>query len=74
LDNGGFVLVQAKSGIRSLTPNATELRKAIDQIVRVYRNGLPIVDPRLIDPSKDRLEFATDHTSSGAFQALSTVC
>ncbi|WP_133163594.1 NACHT domain-containing protein [Mycobacterium kansasii] len=74
LDNGGFVLIQAKSGIRSLTSGTAEVRKAIDQIVSVYRSGLPTVDPRPIDPSRDRLEFATDHTSSGAFQALSTVC
>lgn len=74
LSDGGFVLLQAKSGVRRLTLDAPDLRKAIEQVVRVYEGGIPMGDRRPIDPSRDRLAIAVDHKSSGSFKLLSRVC
>lgn len=74
LSTGGFILVQAKSGMRRLASNARDLCQAIDQVVSVYRNGIPTINPRPIDAAKDRLIIATDHTSSQSFSALGRVC
>lgn len=74
LSNGGFVLVQAKSGVRRLTANAPDLRNAVEQIVRLFASGASIGDQRPIDLSRDRLVIAVDHTSSRAFESLSKAC
>jgi len=74
LSNGGFVLIQAKHGMRRLARNAPDVRSAVDQIVRVYRSGMPTADQRRLNPDTDRLIIATDHSSSEAFNSLSRVC
>ncbi|MCZ8377643.1 hypothetical protein O6P37_02080 [Mycobacterium sp. CPCC 205372] len=74
LSTGGFILVQAKSGMRRLATNASDVRQAVDQVVLVYRHGIPTVNRRPIDASKDRLVIATDHTSSRSFTTLGRIC
>lgn len=75
LSNGGFILVQAKSGMRRLDPRAQDLRKAVDQLVSAMigglRSGAPI---RPVEVSRDRLVIATNQDSSQAFGALGDVC
>jgi Tfp pilus assembly protein PilF len=75
LSNGGFILVQAKSGMRRLDRRAQDLRKAVDQLVSAMigglRSGAPI---RPVEVSRDRLVIATNQDSSQAFGALEDVC
>lgn len=75
LSNGGFILVQAKSGMSRLDPRAQDLRKAVDQLVSAMigglRSGAPI---RPVEISRDRLIIATNQDSSHAFGALASVC
>jgi tetratricopeptide (TPR) repeat protein len=75
LSNGGFILVQAKSGMRRLDPRAQDLHKAVDQLVSVMIGGLRArVLMRRVDASRDRLVIATNQESSHAFNALGKVC
>jgi hypothetical protein len=73
LSDGGYILVQAKSGIPRL--NVPPMRAAMDQLVNAavfgLRAGLP---QRPVDVERDRLVIAADHTSSRSFDALRKVC
>src|SRR5690242_16517759 len=40
LSNGGFILVQAKGGMRRVDPGAQDLRAAMGQLVSAMRGGL----------------------------------
>jgi hypothetical protein len=42
LTDEGFILVQAKSGMRRLDARAADLRSAVDQLVRAMINGLDV--------------------------------
>lgn len=75
LSDGGFILVQAKSGMRRLDPRARDLRDAVDQLVSAIVGGLRAGVPiRPVDTSRDRLVIATNQDSSQAFRALGNVC
>jgi tetratricopeptide (TPR) repeat protein len=75
LSNGGFILVQAKSGMRRLDPRAQDLRKAVDQLVSAMIGGLrPGAAMRTVEVSRDRLVIATNQDSSRAFGVLGPVC
>ena len=72
LTDGGFILVQAKSGMRRLDPRAADLRSAVDQLVRAMIDGLHVngIAVRLVDATRDRLVIATSHDSSQSFHVL----
>ena len=75
LSDGGFILVQAKGGMRRLDVRATDLRSAVDQVVRAMTGGLRAgVDVRPVDVLRDRLVIATDQGGSRSFDALGVVC
>jgi hypothetical protein len=75
LSGGGFILVQAKGGMRRLDPQAQDLRSAVDQLVSAMIRGLRAdVALRPVDVSRDRLVLATNQDSSLSFRALGTVC
>src|SRR6266542_6807472 len=75
LTDGGFILVQAKGGMRRLDVRATDLRSAVDKVVRAMTGGLRAgVDVRPVDVLRDRLVIATDQGGSRSFDALGVVC
>jgi uncharacterized protein YidB (DUF937 family) len=76
LTDEGFILVQAKSGMRRLDPRAADLRSAVDQLVRAMINGLHLNGAvvRPVDVTRDRLVIATSHDSSQSFRLLEKVC
>ncbi|MFI5591164.1 hypothetical protein ACIA5G_39360 [Amycolatopsis sp. NPDC051758] len=75
VSGGGFILVQAKGGLRRLDSRAEDLRKAVDQLIKAMTSGLHTADGvRPVDPSRDRLVIATNQRGSAAFGALGTVC
>ena len=76
LTNGGFILVQAKSGMRRLDPRAADLRSAVDQLVHAMISGLDVngIAVRPVDVTRDRLVIATSHDSSQSFHVLGRVC
>lgn len=75
LSNGGFVLVQAKAGMRQLRPQVADLRQAIDQVVTALLYGLVTSSGvRAVEPDRDRLVIATNHAGSRTFDELSKVC
>jgi hypothetical protein len=75
LSNGGFILVQAKSGMRRLDPRAQDLCEAVDQLVSAMIGGLRSGAPmRPVEVWRDRLVIATNQNSSQAFRALGDVC
>jgi hypothetical protein len=76
LSDGGFILVQAKSGMRRLDPRAEDLRSAVDQLVSAMTNGLDVngIAVRPVDVTRDRLVIATSHDSSQSFHVLERVC
>ena len=75
LSDGGFILVQAKSGIRRLDPQSQDLRSAVDQMVSAMINGLRTdIALRPIDVTRDRLVIATNEASSQSFRPLGVVC
>jgi TPR repeat protein len=76
LNSGGFILVQAKSGMRQLHPRAPDLRSAVDQLVGAMIKGLHVngIAVRPVDVARDRLVIATSHDSSQSFQVLGKVC
>jgi tetratricopeptide (TPR) repeat protein len=75
LSGGGFILVQAKVGMRRLAADAQDFRMAMGQLVSAMtgglRSGIPL---RPVDVARDRLVIATDVGSSGSFNDLGTVC
>jgi hypothetical protein len=76
LTGGGFILVQAKSGMRRLDPRAADLRSAVDQLVSAMINGLDVngIAVRPVDDVRDRLVIVTSHDSSQSFDVLGRVC
>lgn len=75
LCGGGFILVQAKGGMRRLDARAADFRAALDQVVNAMTGGLRAgVDLRPVDVSRDRLVIATNQDSSQSFDALGEVC
>jgi tetratricopeptide (TPR) repeat protein len=75
LSNGGFVLIQAKSGMRRLEPRAQDLRMAVDQLVNAMISG--IATDGSVRPVKflyDRLMIATNQDASKSFDGLGVVC
>jgi TPR repeat protein len=76
LTGGGFILVQAKRGMRRLDPRAADLREAMDQLVRAMINGLQVnrIAVRPVDVTRDRLVIATSHDSSQSFHVAGQVC
>ena len=75
LSGGGFILVQAKAGMRRLDPQAQDLRSAIDQLVSAMISGLRAdVTLRPVDITRDRLVIATNQDSSQSFRTLGIVC
>lgn len=75
LSDGGFILVQAKGGMRRLDLRAQDLRAAVDQLVRAMIDGLYAGVPmRPVDVSRDRLVLATNQDSSKSFDTLAEVC
>jgi hypothetical protein len=75
LAGGGFILVQAKRGMRRLDPRAADLRSAVDQLVHAMIDGLHVngIAVRPVDETRDRLVIATNHEGSGSFDVLSRV-
>lgn len=73
LDDGGFVLMQAKAGMRRLASNAKDLREAVDQLVAAFRNGIATQYGRPFDRQRDRLVIATNEAASGSYDALANV-
>ncbi|MEV0379499.1 SDR family oxidoreductase [Nonomuraea sp. NPDC050643] len=74
VSGGGFILVQAKAGMRRLDVQAEDLVKAIDQIVRAFVEGIHTsAGVRPVDLSRDRLVIATNHDGSRAFDQLGIV-
>ncbi|MGW4966200.1 tetratricopeptide repeat protein [Nonomuraea sp. NPDC004186] len=74
VSGGGFILIQAKAGMRRLDAQAEDLVKAIDQIVRAFVEGIHTSsDVRPVDLSRDRLVIATNHDGSRAFDQLGIV-
>ncbi len=73
LDNGGFILVQAKRGMRRVDKRSSDFQGVAAQCVAVLLEGLPGENPRGIDPLRDRLVIAVDETSSRSFDALGSV-
>ena len=76
LTGGGFILVQAKSGMRRLDSRAVDLRSAVDQLVSAMITGLHVngIAVRPVDVTRDRLVIATSHDSSQSFHVLGRVC
>ena len=75
LSTGGFILVQAKAGMRRLAADAQDFRMAMGQLVSAMTGGLHSGIPvRPVDVARDRLVIATDLGSSGSFNDLGTVC
>ena len=65
LSDGGFILVQAKGGMRRLDPRAQDLRKAVDQVVSAMSGGLHAgVAIRSVDVAI-QLEYAGPQVSIG---------
>lgn len=73
LDAGGYVLIQAKSGIQRVDARSSDFQKAIAQAVAVQIDGLPAPDSRPLDPLRDRLVIAVDERASRSFDALERV-
>ncbi|MEU1724774.1 tetratricopeptide repeat protein [Nonomuraea sp. NPDC005692] len=74
VSGGGFILVQAKAGMRRLDAQTEDLVKAIDQMVRAFVEGIHTsAGVRPVDLSHDRLVIATNHDGSRAFDQLGTV-
>jgi hypothetical protein len=76
LTGGGFILVQAKRGMRRLDPRAADLRSAVDQLVHAMIDGLSVNDIALrpVDDTCDRLVIVTSHDGSRSFDMLGKVC
>jgi uncharacterized protein YidB (DUF937 family) len=76
LNGEGFILVQAKRGMRRLDSGAADLRSAVDQLVHAMIDGLHVngIAVRPVDETRDRLVIATNHESSGSFDVLGRVC
>jgi tetratricopeptide (TPR) repeat protein len=75
LSGGGFILVQAKVGMRRLAADAQDFRMAMRQLVSAMTGGLRSgILVRPVDVSRDRLVIATDLGSSGSFNELGTIC
>ncbi|WP_165975554.1 tetratricopeptide repeat protein [Actinomadura rubrisoli] len=75
LSNGGFVLVQAKAGMRQLARNAADLRQAADQVVAALIDGIRTTSgARTVEAGRDRLVIATNQDGSQAFDDLGKVC
>ncbi|SDJ39191.1 tetratricopeptide repeat protein [Nonomuraea jiangxiensis] len=74
VSGGGFILIQAKAGMRRLDAQTEDLVKAIDQIVRAFVGGIHTSSGvRPVDLSRDRLVIATNHDGSRAFDQLGIV-
>ncbi|WP_345559754.1 tetratricopeptide repeat protein [Nonomuraea rosea] len=74
VSGGGFILVQAKAGMRRLDAQTEDLVKAIDQMVRAFVEGIHTSSGvRPVDLSRDRLMIATNHDGSRAFDQLGIV-
>ncbi|MFI6483744.1 tetratricopeptide repeat protein [Nonomuraea sp. NPDC050663] len=74
VSGGGFILIQAKAGMRRLDAQTEDLVKAIDQIVRAFVDGIHTSSGvRPVDHSRDRLVIATNHDGSRAFDQLGIV-
>lgn len=75
VSGGGFILVQAKGGLRRLDSRAEDLCKAVDQLVGAMTSGIRTAAAvRPVDLSRDRLVIATNQHGSRAFDALGKVC
>lgn len=73
LDTGGFILVQAKRGMRRVDKRSADFKSVAAQCVTVLVDGLPGENPRPVDPHRDRMVIAIDDTSSRSFDALGSV-
>ncbi|MFI6456761.1 tetratricopeptide repeat protein [Streptosporangium amethystogenes] len=74
VSGGGFVLTQAKAGMRRLDAQTEDLVKAVDQIVGAFVHGIHTSSgARPVDLSRDRLVIATNHDGSRAFDQLGIV-
>ncbi len=76
LTGGGFILAQAKRGMRRLDTRAADLRSALDQLVHAMIDGLNVNDVamRPVDQTRDRLVIVTSHDGSRSFDVLGRVC
>jgi tetratricopeptide (TPR) repeat protein len=75
LSSGGFVLVQAKGGMRRLARDAFDLGQAVDQVVAALLGGIRTnAGVRAVDAGRDRLVIATNQAGSQAFDELGKVC
>ena len=76
LTGGGFILAQAKRGMRRLDTRAADLRSAVDQLVHAMIDGLNVNDVamRPVDETRDRLVIVTSHDGSRSFDVLGRVC
>ena len=76
LTGGGFILAQAKRGMRRLDPRAADLQSALDQLVHAMIDGLNVNDVamRPADETRDRLVIVTSHDGSRSFDVLGRVC
>ncbi|MFG6195147.1 tetratricopeptide repeat protein [Nonomuraea sp. JJY05] len=74
VSDGGFVLTQAKAGMRRLDAQAEDLVGAIDQLVGAFVHGIHTSsEARSVDLSRDRLVIATNHDGSRAYDQLGIV-
>lgn len=75
LSNGGFVLAQAKAGMREVARRAADLQQAVDQVVAALLHGIPTnAGVRPIEVQRDRLVIATSQDASRSFEELGKVC
>jgi hypothetical protein len=76
LTGGGFILAQAKRGMRRLDTRAADLGSALDQLVHAMIDGLNVNDVamRPVDETRDRLVIVTSHEGSRSFDVLGRVC
>lgn len=74
LDDGGFILVQAKGGLR-LDAKYKDLVAAVAQIVDAVRTGLGVSGTaRTLNVAHDRVVIATNQGGSRSFERLGKVC
>ncbi|MFF0579032.1 ATP-binding protein [Streptosporangium saharense] len=68
LRGGGFVLIQAKAGMRQISTKSKDLRDAVRQVVSAAEFGIPTFDgSRQLNPELDRLVIVTNEDGAATF-------
>lgn len=74
-DDGGWVMIQAKAGLKVEERAGSPLGEALGQLVDVMAAGVPRQSPRTdelraIDPQRDRVLVLTDHRAPATIDQL----